>query len=726
MFGIMGKEDKLNAFLKKCNEQYDEKMLEHYEAAQNIQQLQERHDIVKKAMLTDCASIWKLATSNSKVSSKAETKMKKCLDESFELLKKTFQISKQIGSSKEMIDKVIRQYVSEMDKYFVNHPNATKKEITLQHTTAKKSSMQVTDLTSTSPNIIDAINGGINNRYEEYKLRAEMNELSVSDPAIGIDLGTTMCCVMMYRRGKVELVPNRSQGNSNTTPSYVCFRDDDTDTFGSVAKEDAYRYPETTIFDAKRMIGRQWSDKHLTDDMQKWPFTLVNDNDNPKIITGRKSRFPHEVSARLLAKFRVMAAEHLGLPQGKIRKAVITVPAYFTEPQRRATNEAAQCAGLEVLKIISEPTAAAIAYSWERSDENSAERNALIYDFGGGTFDVSIAKVSGKNVDVLGVNGDTHLGGRDFDQTLMDYCMAEFKRSTGIDLEQGLNEESTVSKNKSKQALARLRLACERTKEILTCAPSSTINVERIWDDKHLIIEITRAAFEDLIRPTVQRTIDIVKAAFKDVHSKGISNKDVIDDIIMIGGSTRVPLVKKMVKEFFGGKELCMHINPDEAVAYGAAIQAAISNRAESVKDIECHDVTPFSLGIYVLGDKFSIILSKNSKIPIENTQPYCTTADNQETILVQIFQGEDPVASKNEKIGSFLLEGLDRKPAGDEKCTVTMKFDDNGMLEVSAKSTRGYNAVTITAERLGMDFASMQRVIREVSVLTCAYTLTL
>lgn len=551
----------------------------------------------------------------------------------------------------------------------------------------------------------------------------KVNEHESIEPAIGIDLGTTNCCIMVYHSGKVNVVPNRTQMNSNTTPSMVCYMDDGSDSFGFVAKEEAYRYPETTIYDAKRMIGRQWNDPHLQSDRSHWPFEVVEDNNHPMIKTWNKTRQPHEVSARLLAQFRVMAEEYLELPLGSITKAVITVPAYFTEPQRRATCVAAQIAGLDVLNILSEPTAAAIAYSWERQDKDR-KRRALIYDFGGGTFDVSVATVSGDMVEIHAVDGDTHLGGQDIDQLLMDYCIKEFQAEEGIDLLEGKHSSQKQDRDGVRSMLSRLKMKCEKAKDCLSSAKRTKIDVERIYKDKHLTVNITRDQFDDLIRPIIQRTIDVVDKVLEEVKSKGIKSMSDIDDVILVGGTTRIPLVGTMLSEYFGGKKLCKSIDPDRAVAYGAAIQAHMLSRPDEPHPIQVLDVTPMSLGIFLYGDVFSRIIHRNATIPCEESVVHATVYDYQTQAKVCIYQGENDKATANKYIGEFVVDGLCPKPAGDEEVKIIMKIDDNGMLHVDAVSVTTGNSrgITITSDQLSTDTTVMEKLQKEVHFLLKSY----
>lgn len=390
--------------------------------------------------------------------------------------------------------------------------------------------------------------------------------------AIGIDLGTTYCAVAVCVDDKVVIVPNHEQG-IRLTPSYVAYPSNGkTESYGKVAKEQSYRQPECTVFDAKRMIGRSWSDPVMQRDIKTWPFEVVDAKGLPKIKIGIKTRHPQEVSAKLLSIFCRQTEKYLNQAPGSINKAVITVPAYFSEPQRRATIEAAKVAGIEVLTILNEPTAAAIAYMMKTSVME--DKTCLIYDLGGGTFDVSIAKIKCTDVETLAVDGDTHLGGEDFDSLLVEHCAKEFKRQEKIDLLQ--------NKEEFRRPIARLRLQCESVKQALSSCESMDVDIQVIYKDVDLNVTVTRSKFEELIKPLLNKTMDIVKRVIKE--APGIKSKDDIDQVILIGGSTRIPLVSNMLESYFVGKKITSNLDPDEAVASGAALHAATLNNGTVTK----------------------------------------------------------------------------------------------------------------------------------------------
>lgn len=526
-------------------------------------------------------------------------------------------------------------------------------------------------------------------------------------PAIGIDLGTTYCAVAVNINGKIEIIPNHEQGKQ-LTPSYVAYLPDGTETYGFVAKMQAYKFPENTIYDTKRMIGRPWTDDVLQKDIASWPFEVVEMRGVPKVKVGSKTRHPQEISAKLLSIFCRRAEKHLQKNPGTITKAVITVPAYFTEGQRRATIEAGEAAGLQVLTILNEPTAAAIAYKFNRLTKEA--RTALIYDLGGGTFDVAIVRVTEDKVETLGVDGDTHLGGEDFDWLLVEYCAAEFKKETGIDILQPSKEFY--------RAWARLRVQCEIAKQALSSCDSTFVDVQAIHDGKDLNVTVTRQKFEELLSPFLNGTMDIVDRAINQAN--GIKSKDDIDDIILIGGSTRIPLVSNLLQNYFTGKSLNVAIDPDEAVAYGAAVQAAILNEdanRSSLDDFEISDVTPMSLGIETRGGKLSVMIAKNTKFPCSATDVFTTVFDDQTTIRVKVFQGENEKVAENKKLAEFSMD-VPPRPAKEERVEVTMSINTNGILNVTATShAHGITkSVRVVDDRSRMDHDTINSLAQEVS----------
>lgn len=558
------------------------------------------------------------------------------------------------------------------------------------------------------PQDIQKLASDMETMLKEFEKENDASFNDLRNPAIGIDLGTTYSCVGVFNNGGVEIIPNREQ-NSRLTPSFITYLPDGTEAYGNVAKQHSIPHPTRTIFDAKRMVGRKWDDpkfqKYITD--KTWPFTVVNEGGIPKIKIDWKKRVPQEVSAKLLAQLCRHAEMYLQKPSGSITNVVITIPAYFTDAQRNATLEAGKSAGLNVLTILTEPIAAAIAHKFQRRETET--RTALIYDLGGGTFDVAVVRVGPDDVTALAIGGDTDLGGRDIDNLLADHCAQEFERKEKINLRQKSAEFYS--------SMARLREQCENAKMTLSSATSHTIDISGIYKNKNLKVTITRSKLEELVTPLVRRTLDIVEDTLQSIK---ITNKDEIQDIIVVGGSTRIPLVKTMLSNHFNGRQVSERVDADEAVAYGATVQAAVLNGLSTQKGIDFFkitDVTPMSLGTEILGDRYSIIIPRNQPIPCELSGVYETVQDGQTSMKFTIYQGENPAASMNKELGCFTLEGFRAAPKGEEKADAIMKINSMGILEVTAvsKTSGRSRKITITEDRMRMDEETMARVGREV-----------
>ncbi|CAL8145537.1 unnamed protein product [Orchesella dallaii] len=683
-----------------CLTQYETAMKNHMKTVSSMEELKSKHDeesLSAGELLMDKVTAGGIPqVSFDKLSSEFEQE----LEGKWEEIKGNFRTKLEALQSKinERLQSALDLYRNEMETHFKNnqfiHPLILQDlhdiavEVVFKNVFAPENVQDQDDSQANYSGVSEqAIRTALDKIFQDYSTRNDMNLNQKYVPAIGIDLGTTNCCVSVYKNGEVQTIPSKGRSNFNTTPSYVTFNEEGTRcvSYGHAAKDEYYVTPKNTIFDVKRIIGKSMGDEDLLKDKETWPFSVIaGEKGQPMIKVGTEGvlHTPPGISALLLAHLRESVEEYLMLSPQSIKKAVITVPAYFDSDQRQATVDAGTIAGFDKVDLLTEPVAAAIAYKLNRNDKKV--KKVLVYDLGGGTFDVAVIDVeSGVNVHAIG--GDKHLGGEDFDRRLMEHCARDFTAQTGIEILPPLDCPMQLDE-RTLHRVRRLQARCEIAKKNLSTAKSAVVSVDAFYGDHDLRVEVTQETFVKLNEDYFQKTIRIVEDTIRSAD--GVQEKD-IDEVILVGGSTAIPRVRELLQDHFNGKALNYSVDVDEAIAYGAAHQAAIINGADvkSTMNLKVQDVVPMSLGVEIVTREFSVIVERNTKIPCTKQGVYRTVDDDQTDILFKVYQGEKAMAADNRLLGKFTLSGLPPNRAGMEKADVSMEIDAMGILHVTAVS---------------------------------------